>query len=560
MNQKSSHMWFVFVFFLLSIANIAFSQDIKITASVNKTSVGLDESIEYSIQVSGKKTDLPNPVLARSDDIAILGGPSSSTNIQFVNGRMSASKTLTYIIQARKLGKVVIPPATLDTGDGVLTSNEITLTVTKTAAKPKSTTSDPKSRTDSEISGENLFLRVVPDKKNVFLNEQVIIAYKLYFQISVRSYNVDKLPANTGFWTEEFKIPSQPTIETEVVNGLTYQVATLRKVAVFPTRTGKLEIEPMVITVDALVKRQRNSRSIFDNFFDDPFGRTVRKMVSSKPVVLNVNPLPDSKKPSDFAGAVGRYSLKVVPDKTELQANEAVSVKIAISGNGNIKLVKPPVPKFSSDMEVYDPKESTNIVREKGTISGQKTVEYIVVPRFPGDYEIRPLTFSFFNPATRKYVSLSSPAIPLKILPGTVTPGTALSSGNLSKQDVELLGEDIRFIKETANFFESGPVVYKQWYYFALYLLPIIGLVFTWFYAQQKEKIRTDVELARRRKAGKVASKHLATAKKYLKPDHQKDFYREMSLALQGFVCNKLNIQLTDFNNSIAEKDSFQRR
>ena len=554
MNRCFLIIWTFFISVVIGLANITQAQDIQLTASVNKTNIGLNESFEYSVQVSGKKTNLPDPSIPRVDDLAILGGPNSSTSIQFVNGNMSSSKTLTYIMQPRRLGKITIPAATLETGAGVISSNEITLTVTKSAPRPQQKSPNLKSTTDSEITGENLFLKVVSDKKNVYQNEQVVITYKLYFRVSVRSYNVDKIPANTGFWTEEIKIPSQPTIETEVINGLAYQVATLRKVAVFPTRTGKLEIEPMVITVDALIKRKRSSRSIFDSFFDDPFGRTVRKMVSSKSLVLNIKALPERKKPTDFSGEVGRYSLRVISDKTELQANEAVSIKVIVSGNGNIKLLKPPTPKFSSDMEVYDPKESTNIVRNKGIISGKKTVEYIVVPRFPGEYEIKPLTFNYFDPAKKSYTRLVSDPVYLKILPGTTIPGSALASGNLSKQDVELLGEDIRFIKETANFFISGSVIYKQWYYIAFYFLPVIGLVIAWIYSLQRIKIRSDAQLARRLKAGKIASKHLAAAKKYLKPDHQRDFYREMSLALQGYVCDKLNIQLTDFNLSIVEK------
>jgi len=233
-------------------------------------------------------------------------------------------------------------------------------------------------------------------------------------------------------------------------------------------------------------------------------------------------------------------------DKTELQANEAVSIKVVISGNGNIKLLKSPVPKFSSDMEVYDPKESTNITRDKGIISGKKTVEYIVVPRFPGEYKIKPLTYSYFDPVKKSYTRLTSDPISLKILPGTTTPGSPMASGNLSKQDVELLGEDIRFIKETANFFIAGSVIYKQWYYITFYLLPVIGLVITWIYSLQRAKVRSDAHLARRLKAGKIASKHLATAKKYLKPDHQREFYREMSLALQGYVIAKCHWRFRD--------------
>jgi hypothetical protein len=288
--------------------------------------------------------------------------------------------------------------------------------------------------------------------------------------------------------------------------------------------------------------------------FDDPFGRTVQKIISSKSLALNVLPVPEKNKPANYNGDVGRYSLNITPDKTELRANEAVSVKVRVSGSGNIKLMKPPVPKFSSDMEVYDPKESTQISRDKASISGSKTVEYIVIPRYPGEYKINPVTFSYFDPAKKTYVRLKSDPILLNILPGTVSPGTPLSQSSLSKQDVELLGEDIRFIKETASFFTLGSVIYKRWYYILLYFIPVISLIATWFYAQQREKIRSDVQLARKRKANKVANRRLGAAKKVLKPDFHKEFYREVSMALQGYACDKLNIQMADFNPQIVEK------
>jgi hypothetical protein len=553
MKRIYSHTAVFIIIFLINLIDIIAAQDIKLEASVSRTTLGLDQNFEYTVRVSGNETNLPNPSIPNIDDLALLGGPSTSTNIQYVNGKMSAHKTFTYIFQPRRLGKITIPPATLETASGQVSSNSIELTITKSAPKPKQNNIGPQSSSDSEISGENLFLKVEANKKNVYQNEQVILTYKLYFRVNVRSLGEEKKPANTGFWTEEFKIPMQPVIETEVVNGIAYQVALIRKVAVFPTRSGKLEIDPMVIRVDAVVKRQRNSRSIFDSLFDDPFGRTVQKILSSKSLVLNVKPIPKTNKPANFTGDVGRYTLSITPDKTELRANEAVSVKVKVSGTGNIKLMKPPVPKFSSDMEVYDPKESTQISRDKGSISGSKTIEYIVIPRFPGEYLIKPVTFSYFDPSKKAYVRLKSDPISLNILPGTVSPGTPLSQSSLSKQDVELLGEDIRFIKETASFVNQGLVLYKRWYYIILYFIPIIGLIVTWLYAQQREKIRSDVQLARKRKASKVASRRLGAAKKFLKPDFHKDFYREVSMALQGYACDKLNIQMADFNPQIVE-------
>jgi hypothetical protein len=153
----------------------------------------------------------------------------------------------------------------------------------------------------------------------------------------------------------------------------------------------------MTISLDAVVKTKRRSRSIFDDFFNDPFGRTVKKTVSSRPLKINVKPLPKTGRPADFEGVVGRYSISLKADKTELKANEAVSVQLSIKGDGNVKLLKPPKIDLPADMEIYDPKEKTNITRDNNKISGSKVVEYVLVPRFKGEYTIEPDPFSYLK-------------------------------------------------------------------------------------------------------------------------------------------------------------------
>ena len=557
--MKNSFTYKLFIYALLLISTLftvqVLAQDVELKATVNKNTIVLNENIEYRLEVSGKKTDLPEPNLPEFDGLAPLSGPNTSTSIQFVNGNMSASKVYSYILQATRTGTIKIAPATIKLNDEVISSNEITLTVGKASAQQQQPSSQvQKSTSDPDISGDNLFLKAITDKRSAYQNEQILVTYKLYFRVSVRSYNVDKIPATTGFWTEEFKLPTQPPIENEVVNGVAYQVATLRQVALFATQSGALEIDPMTITVDALIKRQTRSRSIFDSFFDDPFGRTVRKSISSKPIKINIIPLPDQGKPADFSGTVGRYSLKLSSDKSQLKANEAASIKIQISGEGNIKLLKPPVLQLPGKMEVYDPKENTDIKRDAHTISGSKSVEYIVVPRFEGEFTIKPVSFSYFDPRLKRYQRLSSDPVQLTILPGDASAGSSLAAGNLSRQEVELLGEDIRFIKENAEFIASDVTIYKRWYYISLYLVSLAGLGLAWMYARQNKKIRSDAGLARRRKAAKLAGKHMVLAQKYMKTDHAKDFYRELSLALQGFVCDKLNLQMTDFNAILAQE------
>jgi hypothetical protein len=551
-------MRLAYILYFTLVGSILWAQDVQITATVSSNRVVIGSTFEYKVEVNGKSNNLPDPVFPAFNSFTILSGPNTSTSIQIVNGRMSSAKGYSFYLQALQEGQFTMPAATIETGGKIISTTEITITVGKSQSQPGTTPSAPAppvSRRDTEISGEDLYLKAEVDKKNVYQGEQVTVIYKLYFRVNVRSYNFEKIPANAGFWTEEYALPTQPQINSEVVNGVSYQVAVLRKVALFPTQNGELAIDPLVISIDALVKRQSRSRSLFDSFFDDPFGTTARVSVSSKPVTIHVKSLPEANKPGGFKNEVGRYTLAANVDKNELKVNEAVSFKVNISGTGNLKLLKSPAITLPPDLEVYEPKETTVIKRDAGPISGTKSVEYIIVPRLAGEYLLKSLTLSYFDPAAAQYKTITSAPVKITVLPGAAGTGPMISGGNLTRQEVALLGEDIRFIKESAEFFSSGRTVYTRWWYLILYLLPISGLILVSFYARQRERLRSDVRLARRRKAGKIAAKHLTAARRVLKPESQHEFYKKISQALQGFVSDRLNLQMTDFNASTVEKN-----
>lgn len=545
--------------FLLILINSAFSQEYTLRATVNKNKIAVNEKFEYKIEVSGESTSLPDPQLPEFQNFAILSGPNSSTNIQFINGKMSASKAYSYILMPRQVGTFTIPSSSINIGGKTIQSNQVNIEVVKAAQKKATQKKSTTSKTDEDLLGENIYLKAHINKKNVYLNEMVLVTYKLYFRVTVRSYNFDKIPSNPGFWMEEFKLPGQPEISTEIINGIAYQTATLRQIALFPTQVGELTIEPMTVSVDALVKRQTRSRSLFDSFFDDPFGRTVRKTLTTLPVKINVKSLPENGKPANFNGVVGKYSMSLKADKDVVKANDAVSIKLTIAGEGNIKLVSPPQLKTPPDIETYDPKENLSIKRENGKVSGQKTIEYILVPRFEGDYTIKPVSFSYFDPKSRKYKSLYSKPINLKVTSGDISSMGISAGSSLSKQEVELLGKDIRFIKEIASYNPAGEKLYYNLLYLSGYLLSILFVIVAWSYRRQQDKLIGDQKLARRKKAGKIAAKHLSQAKKSIKADRGKEFYKLMSKALQGFVSDKLNIDMTDFT-AVSVKTSLKNR
>jgi hypothetical protein len=543
----------LFFLLIISIFSYLVAQDVELKASVNKNKVNINESFEYKVEVSGKSMNLPHPKFPSFNDLAILSGPNSSTSIQWINGKMSSSKVYTFYLKPQKTGMIKILPVTIDLDGKELTSNDINIEVVKGSEKEEPAESKITSRKDDDIAGGNLYLQTFVKKRSVYQNEQVIVTYVLYFKTSVRSYGFEKLPPNPGFWTEEFKMPSQPVVEEEIINGVKYNKAVLRKIALFPTQSGELTIEPITVAIEALEKRR--SHSIFDSFFDDPFGRTVRKILSTKLVVINVKPVPQTKQPNNFRGDVGKFTLSLISDKTRVKANEAISIKLNLAGEGNIKLVNLPRISFPPDFEVYDPKEKTTIDREGVQIKGGKTIEYIVVPRFAGNYTIKPQSFSYFDPVLHKFNTLTTEPLQIEVLPGDKSIAGMATGTGLSKQEVELLGRDIRFIKEESKYYKIGNRIYKNWLYWFAYFIPVMALVFSLFYRRQLELIRSDLKLARRRKAGKIAARHLREAKKVLRSNMHKDFYRVMSSALQGFVSDKLNIQMTDFNAESVKKN-----
>lgn len=541
----------IYIFLSLTQLLPLAAQDIRVRAYVSKNVVGVDEQFEYSIEVSGKSTSLPDVQFPDLADFYVLSGPNSSTNMQWINGKMSASKTNSFYLQPRKEGRFTIAPARVRYKGKEYTSNSIVITVKKGAAvqNRKKTGQQPAARTDSELTGESLYLKTEVSKKRVYMGEQLLATYRLYFRPDVRTYNTIKKPANTGFWLEDFDLPPQAQIENVIVNGMNYRVATLRKIALFPTQTGTLTLDPMKITVETVVRARRRSRSLFDSFFDDPFGRTVQKSLSTKPVKITVLPLPEENKPADFGGAVGRFRMKVSTDKTTAKVNEAISLKISINGVGNIKLVDLPKIQIPPDLEQYAPKISTKINKSKNRISGLKTAEYILIPRIAGEYTLKPVRFSFFDPAAKSYKTVSSAPIHLSISGGGQSPAAVNASGGAgySRQEVALLGKDIRFIKEYSVF---TPIGYRPYLTTAYWLLISGGLLFFILfvlYNERKARLYSDVRLARRYKAGKIAAKQLARAKSLLGAE-QSAFYKSVSLALQGFVQDKLNMELTDFS------------
>lgn len=518
------------------------------TASVNSTTVGQNEPFQVSFQFSGD--DIQTLRNFRAPDFKnfdVLSGPNQSTSMQIINGTVSASLVYSFYIQAANQGKLTIGSASIDSKGRTLRTQPITITVVKGQASQNNRQQGQAS--SSQSIGDNVFIRAFADKQKVLKGEQVTITYKLYTRMDISSPQISKLPVYQGFWAEELESARTISFTTEVYNGKQYHVGVLKRAALFPTQTGQLSVTPFELKIPVIIPKQRRRGDIFDEFFNDPFfnqGQSVEYNAKSNVLKIDVLPLPQQNVPASFNGAVGEFSFKAEVDKNTVKANEPVSLKLTVSGTGNISLLELREPQLPAGFEKYEPKVNDQINRSGSAVSGQKTVEYLIVPRATGQKEIPPVEFSYYNPRARKYVTITSPSFSINVQKGDGSYDQAASGFN--KEDVKLLGEDIRYIKTNTGSLSrsSGYMISSAWFWIAS-LLPAVLLAGVVVWRRKNEKLEENVQLMKYTRAEKMARNRLKTARKSLENNNQKEFYADISLALFGYLEDKLHIPKASF-------------
>ena len=530
------------------------AQGTTFEASLDRTSVSLGEQFTLSLTLSnagtagGKNIQLPDLGKFR-----IISGPNQSSSIQFINGAVSSTVAYTYILQPKEVGKFTIGPASIEAGGGVLKSSPLSIEVVKGSAQPR-TQAPPPGDLAAQI-GDNLLLRASVDRTRALQGEQVNLLFKIYVgRVSVLSYGIEKAPTYTGFWGEEVELPKNPELLTETINGKQYRAAVIRRIALFPTQHGLLEISPMEVQTTLQIQAPR-SADPFDAFFRDAFGRTVNYSIKSDPVRVRVDPLP-GRAPDDFRGAVGQFAMSAAVDKKTTRTNEPISLRITLSGTGNIKLLESPVVTLPPDFEQYSPKVSENISKQGEKVSGSKTFEYLLLPRYPGLKVIKPITFTYFDLSKREYVHLRSPQMEINVEQGAAAPPVLGGGG---QEDVKLLSEDIRFIKVSrVSFNEKGEALYASGVFLVMLLFPLVGFVGVFVYSRQHQSAMADQVSYKHRRALRVAQKGLREAEYLLKEKgdgkgspssaQRLRFYAEVSRALWRYLGDKLNIPPASFS------------
>lgn len=537
---------FIFLTVVLFYAGNLFPQTFN--ASVDNTTVGLNDQFQLSFTFEGQNINgVRNFTPPDLSKFLILSGPNQSSSMQIINGAVSGSLTFSYIIQPRQMGEATINEASVDYNGKQFKSAPLKITVVKGSPTPKQ---NDNSVSTQEIA-ENLFILAVVDKRKIYLGEQVTVTYKLYTRLNIAAQmSISKLPQYQGFWSEEIETQNNISFTNEVYEGKQFKVGILKKAALFPTQTGKLTVTPFELNVPVQIRKKKSGNNFFDDFFNDPFGsaQTYNYAARSNSVRVDVVALPSKGVPESFNGAVGNFSFSATLDKTNLKTNESVTLKLGLSGSGNINLANIPAVNLPNGFEQYEPKINEQVIRA-GTISGTKTAEYLLVPRTPGKKEIPPIEFSYFDPAKRSYVTLSSKEFSIDVKPGENYSASTSDLSGYSKEDIKLLGKDIYYIKTNIDDISkaSGVLLFQTGFWFAagLPLILLIGLV-SW--KKREDKLSGNIQLLRYQKADKIAKNRLKSAKKLLEADNYTEFYSEISMALFGYLEDKLHIPKSEIS------------
>jgi hypothetical protein len=526
-----------------------FAQDATFTAAVSKNPVAADErfTLEFTVTTTGATAkNFKAPDLSK---FLVLSGPNQSTSMQIINGAISSSQSFSYILQAREPGTFSIAPATIDIGGSVNKSNGIDITVAKASGQTRQQQAQQPEQT-IEV-GDNLFLRAHVDRTRLYQGEQITVTYKIYTRVRIVNYGINKLPTMTGFWGEDLEVPQQVSMTNEVIDGKQYQVGVLKKMALFPTQSGALEINPMELTCQVQVQQQRRrSNDIFDQFFNDPFfgtAQTVNVTVKNDPVKVTVLPLPQQNVPESFKGAVGKFSLKAELNKRSIKTNEPITLKATVNGTGNVKILEAPKLNLPSDFELYEPKISESIRRADDIISGTKSFEWLIVPRYPGEKRIPALEFTYFDITQKRYVTLKSNEFNVLVEKGNAE-AQSFTTG-LSRSDVKLLNQDIRFIKTTPGTIRKmNEEFVNPSVAIVITVVPLLAFVGLLVYRYKEITAMSDVVSFRSRRAVKIAAKKLRDAKLLLPSDKTDAFYAEVSNALWQYLSDKLTIDRAELS------------
>lgn len=537
------------VIYLLLILNIGWTQAQNVSfVAKGPQAVKLTDKFYFTYEINKEGSNFSSGNLS---DFNVLGGPSqsSSSSITVVNGRMEQSTTisLTYILSPKKVGKFTISPGTISIDGKQYKSNSVSIEVVKGASNSESA---QQSQSSGQIGDKDLFVRINVNKSSLYKGEPLTASVKLYTRVQLQQLSDVKIPQFNGFWRENIEMKDKNVAwQKEGYNGEIYHTAIISEFVLVPQRAGQLIIDPIdleVVAVQEVRQRSRGQNPFNDPFFDDFFQQSryerVNKKLKSNTTKIQVKDVPAN------TDMVGDIKLSSEINKTEVKTNESISLKIKLSGKGNLKMIEPFKIDFPADFEVFDPEIDQKVKISNAGISGSKTFEYLLIPRQAGNFTIPPIVFNVFNPASGKLEKLQTNSYELKVEQGTDNAQQSVSNYSGSKEHLSHIGKDIRYIKTgDFNLSKDSGLWFGSWSFYATYLLGVAGFAGILLFVKKHKDQSADMVGAKKRKAGNMARKRLKVAEQYLKENNTSKFYDELLKANWKYLEDKLNIQKSDF-------------
>ncbi len=532
----------------LFAAAVAFAQTEILVQTHNVVAADEQFNVTFIIEGEAKSSDF---TWSPGEDFQLLWGPQQgrSTSVQMVNGKTTKSvqTTYSYVLRPVKAGKYTIAPASAKVKDNTITSKPVSIEVVAAGtSSSRSQGGQPaqggqSARSQSQngmVQDDDIFMNLSLSRTNVVVGEPVTATLKLYQRVNVAGFEGVEFPTFNGFWSQELEAPTNIEFARETYGGQIYNSALLRKFILIPQQQGKVTIDPAELVCLINVRVSSGGNSIFDGFFDDY--RTIRKKVASKPVTVNVSPLP-SGAPASFAGGVGQFEISAKLSRDTVKTHEAASLLITVSGKGNVSLLETPKVNFPPDMEVYDTKISERI--DKGGLSGSKYYEFPFIPRSHGDFVIDPIKYSYYDINRNRYVTLETPPVSISVARGNETDaGMTVVNASVPK-DVKTLGNDIRFIStKSPDLAAKGRFFVGSAAFWIIIAVLLAAAAASWAALRQYAARKADVVRTKNRKATKMALKRLQLANTFLRQNLYTAFYEELHKALLGFISDKLNI------------------
>lgn len=550
---------FLLIALVVSSMHAFANENVSFTASApDAVAIGDQFRLSYTVNTTEVR-DFRVPSIKGFD---VLMGPSRSQQVQIVNGNRSSSITFTYILMATKEGNYSIPGATIVADGKQMVSNSLKIEVlppdksnsgASGGSGRQTGTSASRASSGSKISNQDLFIEASASKTNVYEQEAFLLTFKIYTLVDLRGFDNVKLPDFKGFHSQEVELPTDQKWALEHRNGRNYRTIVYRQFVLFPQQTGKLTIE--AARFDASIAKAVQSADPFDAFFNGGSNYVeIKKALITPKITINVSPLP-SGKPADFSGGVGEFSITSSINSKEVKTNDAITIKLVISGTGNLKLISNPVIKFPEDFEVYDPKSDNKVRLTRDGLSGSKVIEYLAIPRHAGMYKVPGVSFSYFDIKSKSYKTLKTEDYEIKVEKGAGNADQVIANFT-NKQDLKVLGEDIRYIKmNDVKLKPKGDMLLGSLVFWLCYIIPaLIFIVFFVVYRKQAVE-NANVAKMRTKKANKVATKRMKLAGKLLADNKKEAFYDEVLKALWGYISDKLNIPVSRLSkDNIEEK------